>query len=167
MRQSVPVHASSSYFWKIHFNIRLPSTPRSSKLSLSSGLFTKNLYASVLLRIRVTWPAHLLMLDLITRIIFGEGHRPQSSSLCRFPHYSVPSSFLGPNIFLSTLFSNTLIVTDQVPHPQKRENYSSVYLRLYIFRKQTARQKILHRTIARFPWLRSALNLFIHGILFH
>jgi hypothetical protein len=106
----------------------LPSTPRSPRLSLSSCLLTKNLYAPVLLCIRATWPTYLLMLDLITRIIFDEEHRPQSSSLCSLLHYSVPSSLIGPNIFLSTLLSNTLIVTDQVSHPQKKGRIIVLYV---------------------------------------
>jgi hypothetical protein len=35
-------------------------------------------------------------------------YRPFSYSLCNFLHSSVTSSLLGPNILLSTLFSNTL-----------------------------------------------------------
>jgi hypothetical protein len=69
-------------------------------------------------------------------------------------------------IFLSTLFSNTfslcppsMCLTDQV------KKNSSVYLSLYIFGQQIGRQKILHRIIARFPWLRSALKFFMTGIL--
>jgi hypothetical protein len=54
--------------------------------------------------------------------------------LCSFIHASVTSSFLGPNILLSTLFSNTiklcsyLNVTDQVSHHQyipKADPFSS------------------------------------------
>jgi len=53
------------------------------------------------------------------------GYRSLNSSLCSFLHSPVTSSFLGPNIFLSTLFSNTvslcssLNVGDQVSHPYK------------------------------------------------
>ena len=147
LRQRNPVHASSSHFLKIHFNIILLSTPRSSKCSLSSGLLTKNMYAPVLSHIRVIWPAHLLVLCMITRI-FGEVYTPQSSSLCSLLHYFAPSSLLGPNIFLDILFSNTLSLcppsmwqtkfhnhTHTHTHTQKggRQNYSFVYLSLYIF----------------------------------
>ena len=97
-------------------------------LGLPSGLFpsgfpTKTLYASLLSLIRVTSPAHLILLDLITRVIFGEQYRSLSSSLCIFLHSPVTSSLLGPNILLGTLFSNThslrsyLNVTDQFSHP--------------------------------------------------
>ena len=53
----------------------------------------------------------------------GEEYRSFSSSLCSFLHSHVVSSLLGPNILLSTLFSNTLSlrsslnVSDQVSHP--------------------------------------------------
>jgi hypothetical protein len=45
---------------------------------------------------------------LITRIIFDDEYRSWSSSLCSLLHFPVTSSFLGPNILLSTLFSSTL-----------------------------------------------------------
>jgi hypothetical protein len=45
---------------------------------------------------------------LITRIIFDDDYRSLSSSLCSLLHSPVASSYLGQNILLSTLFSNTL-----------------------------------------------------------
>jgi hypothetical protein len=44
---------------------------------------------------------------LITRIIFGDEYRSLSSSLCSLLHSPVVSFLLGPNVLLSTLFSNS------------------------------------------------------------
>ena len=57
------------------------------------------------------------------RTILGEQYRSLSSSVYSFIQPSVPLSFLGPNIFLNNLFSNTLNllsslnVSDKVSHP--------------------------------------------------
>jgi hypothetical protein len=62
---------------------------------------------------------------LITQTILGEEYRSLSSSWCSFLHSPVTWSYLGPNILLSTLFSNTLSLRsslnliDQVSHPLK------------------------------------------------
>ena len=110
------------------------------RLGLPSGLFpsgfpTKTLYTPLLSFIRATWPAHLIILYLITRKILGEECRSLSSSLRSFLHSTLTSSPLGPNILLSTLFSNTLSlrssfsVSDQVSHnvsnPPNKKNVES------------------------------------------
>jgi len=100
------------------------------RLSLPSGLFpsgflTKTLYAPLSSPIRTTCPAHLILLDFITRTKLGEEYKSFSSSFCSLLHSPVTSSILGPNILLNTTFSNTLSflsslnVSDQVSHPYK------------------------------------------------
>ena len=64
-----------------------------------SRLPTKTLYTSLLSPIRAPRPAHLILLGLITRIIFGEEY------LLHFPD---KSAVLGPDVLLSSLLSDCL-----------------------------------------------------------
>ena len=120
--QSMPPHPIS---WR--FILILSSH---LKLGLANGLFpsyfpTKTLYTPLLCLIHATCPAHLILLDLITRTEVGEEYRSLNSSLCSFLHSPFTSFLLGPNILPNTLFSNTLSlrsclnVSDQVSHPYK------------------------------------------------
>jgi len=75
LSQLDPVHTATSHFLKIHHNIILQSM-----LGLPSGLFpsgfpTKTLYTPLLSPIRAIRPAHLFLLDFITRTILGEDYR--------------------------------------------------------------------------------------------
>jgi hypothetical protein len=101
------------------------------RLGLPSALLpscfpNNNLDAFLFSLIRATFPAHLNLLELIIPIIFGEDHKFRSSSLCSLLHPPVTTSVFGPNILLSTLFSNTLSlssflnVREQVPHPKAK-----------------------------------------------
>ena len=64
---------------------------------LQSGLFpsgygTNTLYTPLLLPIRATCHAHLILLDFITRTILDGEYRSLSCSLCNFLHSPVTSS---------------------------------------------------------------------------
>ena len=78
------------------------------RLGLPTGLFpfgfpTKNLYTPLSSPIRATCPAHLILLDFITRTILGEQYKSFSSSLCNllhspvtsFPHYLINDTIFG------------------------------------------------------------------------
>jgi len=94
-------------------------------VSFSQVSPTKTQYRLLLSSIRATSSAHLYLLVLITRMIFGEEYSSLSSSLCSFLHSPVSSYLLDPNIFLETLFSNIfslrsfLNVSEHVSHPYK------------------------------------------------
>jgi len=66
-------------------------------LSLPNGLIlsgfpTKSLYTPLLPPTCATCPAHLILLDFITRRVQVEEYRSLSSSLCSLIHYPVTSS---------------------------------------------------------------------------
>jgi len=117
----------STCFPKIHSNIILPSTHRSSEWSLpfrvSNHNFVHSFHLSHVCYIYHT-SHHLSPLDLITWIIFGEAYKLWISLLCCFVQPLISSSLFGPNI-LSILFSYTLNLCsslrrrNQVSHPLK------------------------------------------------
>ena len=123
--QPNPVHITTSHLLEIHTNIIHRSTPRSPQWSPSLRFPHQDPIHPLFSPIRATYPAHLILLDFITRTILGEESKSFSSSLCNLLHSPVTSSLLGPNILLITIFSNTLSflssrnVNDQVSHPYK------------------------------------------------
>jgi len=114
-----------SHFLQTLFNIIYPSASRSTKRSLSLSFPHQSPVCTSRPPLRATCPANLILRDLVTRIMFGEGYRSRSSSICNFLYSPITSSLLGPNILLNTLFSNTVSlhssfnVRDHVPHPCK------------------------------------------------
>jgi len=75
---------------------------------LSQGHPTKILYAPLLSPLRAPCRTHLILLDFITQIPFGEEYRSSDSSLCSLLQFPVTASLLGSIILLSILFSNIL-----------------------------------------------------------
>ena len=88
--QSLPLHPTSwrsTLILSSHLLLGLPSG------LFPSGFPTKTLYTPLLSPIRATCPAHLILLDFITRTLLGEEYRSWTSSLCSFsplPCYLVP-----------------------------------------------------------------------------
>jgi hypothetical protein len=110
-RQINPIHNFPFHFLKIHFITTFPSKPKSSKWLFPSGLSIKTPYASLLPPIRATCPTlfHSSWLDQQNNTWWE--YRSWSYSLCGFLQPSLPPdimSGLGPNTFLSSIFSKTL-----------------------------------------------------------
>ena len=94
------VHAPTSHSLNIHFNIIIPSMPESCTLSLTLRFLYQNPVYTSPLPTTCYMPAHLILLDLITRIKFGEQYR--SLAL----HYVVFSTPLfPPPHYAQTFFS--------------------------------------------------------------
>ena len=70
--QPNPVHIPTFHLLDIHTNIIYPSTPRSLQLSPSLRFLHQNPIHPLSSPISATCPAHLIILDFITRTILGE-----------------------------------------------------------------------------------------------
>ena len=80
----------TSHLLEIHPNIIHPSTTRSSQWSPSVRFPHQDPLHPLSSPIRATCPAHLILLDFITRTILGEEYKSFSSSLCSLLRYLVP-----------------------------------------------------------------------------
>jgi len=121
------------HFLKIHFNITLPCTVGSSKWSSLKSTRQNPLPHTCY----IPCPSHSSWFYRLNNIWCGI--LLQSSSLCSLLHSPVSSPLLGPNILLSTLFSNTLSlcsslnVSDQVRHPYKKGKIIVLCILVFIF----------------------------------
>jgi len=128
-----------THYCKIHFNIILLSMSRPQKWSLLFKFSDHNFVCIFHL-------SHPILLGLITLIIIGKEYK-RCSLLCTFLHPPVTSSLVGPNILLSTLFSNTLNlcsshrVRDQVSHPHRTSKIMVLYtiISTFLDRRQDER----------------------------
>ena len=92
--QPNPVHTPTSHLLEIHPNTINPSTPRAPQWSPSLRFPHQDPIHPLSSPIRATCPAHLILLDFITRTILGEEYKSFSSSLCNLLHSPVTSSLL-------------------------------------------------------------------------
>jgi hypothetical protein len=110
----------------------------SSKLPLYFRL-PHQLTDSFLSLVHAKFLAHIFFFEVITRTIFGEKHNRTIMKRLTMQFRPVPWYFL-PNIFLNTVFSNTLgqrqffNVSDQVSHPCKPTGKVTVlHILIFIF----------------------------------
>ena len=108
LSQINPVHAPYPTSWSSililssHLHLLFPSGV------FPSGFPTKTLYKLLLFPTLATWPAHHILLDLISRIILGEEYRSLSCSLCSilFPRPSAYKQVTNPHIYSRSLIIN-------------------------------------------------------------
>lgn len=94
----------------------IPSAPHSlcfRSILISFSLICQSLQsflpsAPFLSPIYATCPAHAILLDVITQIMFGEEYKSGSSSVSSLFHSPVILSLLDPDVVLINLFSNIL-----------------------------------------------------------
>ena len=125
--------------------------PLSSHLRLGfpGGLLPYRVYV-YFLPMRAVYPTHLILLDLITLVMFGE-YRSCSFSVNNFLLSPITSSPLSPKYLTQhPTLKRRLSVWETTFQTltKQRTKFNSVCLNIYIFGQQTGRHKILDRMIA-------------------
>jgi hypothetical protein len=108
------------------------------RLGLPSGLVPSDFpseifYAFLIFPVCVTCRAHRILHVLTTLIIFGAARMLWNSSLCSLPQSPSTSFLLGPNILLSTLFSNTLSLCTPLVWETKLYTHTKCEVKLWFF----------------------------------
>jgi hypothetical protein len=140
---------------------------RSSWWSLSLRLSHQKPVCIPICSICATFPACLILLDLIILIIFGEEYEFWNFSSCNFLQPPIISSLFGPNI-LSTLF---FVFTPYHQRPSStpiqkwRQNYNFVYCNFYVFTQQARRKKFQNWVVTSITGVSPAHNFLINQIL--
>ena len=129
----------------------LPSQQRLGFSDISLLQVSRTSAPPLLSSIRVTCPAHLILLDLITWIIIGGDYGTRTASLLRF--------------LLTTLFSNilslpSLFVRSQVSWPHKTKATLQFYTSLLFFSTEKGK-KIQHWTAAGIPWVKPKKHIHV------
>ena len=122
-----PVLITTSHLLEIHPIIIHLSTPRSPQWAPSLQFPQQDPIHPLSSPIRAICPAHLILLDFITRTILGEEYKSFSSSLCNLFYSPVTSSLLGPNILPNTMFCS------QTPSASFPPAMSTIKLLLYTY----------------------------------
>ena len=132
LNQIGPVHTRTSQFLMIHLIIIFPHTPFSPKISFPPDFPTKTLSTPVLFPICATCPAHLILVDFITRKILVDQYRSLGFSLICFLSSHFTLSFLGPIILLYNLFSKSLGLRSSLSVSDPYETTGKIIV-MYIF----------------------------------
>ena len=151
--QSNPVHIPTSHLLEIHPNIIHPSTPGYPQWSLSLRFPHQDPIASLSSPIHATCPAHLILLNFITRTILGEEYRSFSSSLCNLLLSPViPRSKYSPQHHI--LKHRTSPFTRQTVHTQTYIYKNILQLTVIVY-VQTWRLIFLHNVKTELPMFHS------------